>query len=143
MRWLLLALLACLGCTEAKYPSQTDIRTTIVVVGIAAEGANAFCQAKALDVADPKLGATCAAGYVSTKSALAAARNALDTYDEAAAGQAACAIVSGLDGIDNVVHAMEAAKVDVPKWLKDSVTDAKLIASWALTASGGVCHAQP
>ena len=150
MRALVLAVCLALGCSGgASFPARFDARATVSIVAVTAQAAGDFCATAASvlkangDAKWKPLATKCADGYDTAKNALHAAAAALDVYDEASAGKVACAVLSGLNGAESIVGAMDAAGLVIPKYVSDSLVDAKLAASWAMKLSGGVCYQPP
>ena len=134
------------GTSGTTVPARFEARATVALVATVAQSAGDTCAkfAGAWKAAGDErwkpLATKCADGYDVARGALVGAQAALDSYDSAQAGKVACAVLSALEGADEIVSAMDSAGILVPPSVILAVSDAHKVAQWAVVLSGGVCY---
>lgn len=114
---LLLALGFFLGCS----PSRAQARGTVLATAEAVKIGDKLCADVALEQNDLPLARTCEQAYGDARSAVVAAAEGVDAWDEGQKGRVACAVQRAANGIAETVRALRGRRVSVPKVVDDAL----------------------
>lgn len=125
MRLLLtvLCLLFFAGCTPAKSAAddRAVARSVILTVAHATLAADRLCAQYVRASKDKAVGDECVRGWTIADNALTAAESAVDTWDDVAQNQIACAVLDAVSALKRIVAALAAVKIAPPPVVVDAL----------------------
>lgn len=118
LRILLLAMMCLPACSSA---SRAHARGAVLAGAEAIKVGDKACATAALEKTDLELARTCEAAYVTARSAIVAAAESVDAWDEGKKGDVACALKRAAAAIATTTQALRSRSVAVPKVVEDAL----------------------